>query len=34
MLVKNFDLQSGQYFVNIIDENGLTIITKKLLVVK
>ena len=34
MLVKNFDLQSGQYFVNIIDENGLTITTKKLFVVK
>ena len=33
MLVKDFDLQSGQYFVNIIDENGLTITTKKLLVV-
>jgi len=34
ILVKNFDLNNGQYFVNITDGNGLTIITKKLLVVK
>jgi hypothetical protein len=35
ILVKNFDLNSGQYFVNIADvSNGLTIITKKLLVIK
>jgi hypothetical protein len=34
ILVKNFDLQSGQYFVSITDVNGLRIITKKLLVVK
>jgi hypothetical protein len=34
ILVKNFDLQSGQYFVSITDGNGLRIITKKLLVVK
>jgi hypothetical protein len=34
ILVKQFDLHSGQYFVNITDvSNGLTIITKKLLVV-
>ena len=34
MLVKYFDLKNGQYFVNITDGNGLTIVTKKLLVVK
>jgi hypothetical protein len=34
LLVKNFDLQGGQYFVNITNANGLTITTKKLLVVK
>ena len=34
MLVKNFDLKNGQYFVNITDDNGLTIVTRKLLVVK
>ena len=34
ILVKHIDLRSGQYFVNITDENGLTITTKKLLVVK
>ena len=35
ILVKNFDLNSGQYFVNIADvSNGLTITTKKLLVIK
>ena len=34
ILIKNFDLQSGQYFVNITDAKGLTITTKKLLVVK
>ena len=34
MIVKKFNLQSGQYFVNITDKNGLTIATKKLLVVK
>jgi len=34
ILIKNFDLNSGQYFVNITDANGLTITTKKLLVVK
>ena len=34
ILIKNFDLQSGQYFVNIKDAKGLTITTKKLLVVK
>ena len=34
ILVKNFDLNSGQYFVNITGANGLTITTKKLLVVK
>ena len=34
ILIKNFDLQSGQYFVNIANANGLTITTKKLLVVK
>jgi hypothetical protein len=34
MLVKHIDLRSGQYFVNITDDNGLTISTKKLLVVK
>jgi len=34
IIVKNFDLKSGQYFVNIADMNGLTITTKKLLVVK
>jgi len=35
ILVKNFDLHSGQYFVNITDvSNGLRITTKKLLVVK
>ena len=34
MLVKNFDLKNGQYFVNITDDNGLTILTRKLLVIK
>jgi len=34
MLVKHFDFKNGQYFVNITDDNGLTITTKKLLVVK
>ena len=34
MLVKNFDLKNGQYFVNITDVNGLTIVTRKLFVVK
>ena len=34
MLVKHFDLYNGQYFVNISDINGLTIVTKKLLVIK
>jgi len=34
ILIKPFDLKNGQYFVNITDGNGLTIITKKLLVVK
>ena len=34
ILIKNFDFKSGQYFVNITDANGLTITTKKLLVVK
>jgi hypothetical protein len=35
ILVKNFNLHSGQYFVNITDvSNGLRITTKKLLVVK
>jgi hypothetical protein len=34
IIIKNFDLKSGQYFVYISDMNGLTITTKKLLVVK
>ena len=34
IIVKNFDLKSGQYFVNISNMNGLTITTKKLFVVK
>jgi len=34
ILINNFDLQSGQYFVNIANAYGLTITTKKLLVVK
>ena len=34
ILFKPFDLKNGQYFVNITDGNGLTIVTKKLLVVK
>ena len=35
IIVKNFDLNSGQYFVNIADViSGLTITTKKLLVIK
>ena len=34
ILIKNFDLQSGQYFVYVKDSKGLTITTKKLLVVK
>ena len=34
ILVKHFYLNNGQYFVNITDGNGLTIITKKLLVIK
>ena len=34
ILVKNFDLESGNYFVNITDVNGIAICTKKLLVVK
>jgi len=35
ILVKNFDFHSGQYFVNITDvSNGLTITTKKLIVIK
>lgn len=34
IIIKNFDLKSGQYFVNITDANRLTITTKKLLVVK
>ena len=34
ILVKNFDLRSGQYFVNLADENGIAITTKKLVVVK
>ena len=34
ILIKNFDLKSGQYFVNITGANGSVITTKKLLVVK
>lgn len=34
ILVKNFDLRSGQYFVNLADKNGIAITTKKLVVVK
>ncbi|MEC7646499.1 MAG: T9SS type A sorting domain-containing protein [Bacteroidota bacterium] len=34
ILVKNFDLTSGQYFVNLSDEKGIAITTKKLVVVK
>ena len=34
MLVKYFDFKNGQYFVNITDSNGLSITTKKLLIVK
>ena len=34
LLVKNFDLRSGQYFINLTDENGLAITTQKLVVVK
>lgn len=34
ILVKNFNLENGQYFVHISDRNGLSIATKKLLVVK
>jgi hypothetical protein len=34
ILVKNFDLKSGQYFVNIADSHGLSIATKKLIVIK
>lgn len=33
IIIKNFDIKSGQYFVNITDINRLTI-TKKLLMVK
>ena len=33
-IVKNFDLNSGQYFVNVTDIHGLTISTNRLLVVK
>lgn len=34
LLVKNFDLRSGQYFINLTAENGLAITTQKLVVVK
>jgi hypothetical protein len=34
ILIKNFDLQSGQYFVNIADVNGVSISIKKLVVIK
>ncbi len=34
LLLKKFDLQSGNYFVNIIDSKGLTITTKRLLVIE
>ncbi len=34
ILVKNFDLTSGQYFVNLVDEKGIVITTRKLVVVK
>jgi|TARA_B100000768_G_C11258793_1_gene367742 hypothetical protein len=34
VLVMNFELQNGQYFVNVINKNGLIITTKKLIVAK
>jgi hypothetical protein len=34
ILIKNFDLESGQYFINIADVNGISMITKKLIVIK
>ena len=34
ILIKNINLNSGQYFVSITDDSGLPIITKKLIVVK
>ena len=34
ILVKNFDLNAGNYFVNLTDINGLTICSKKLVVFK
>ena len=34
IIVKNFDLDTGHYFVNIADINGLSLCTKKLVVVK
>ena len=34
IIVKNFDLDTGHYFVNIADIHGLSICTKKLVVVK
>lgn len=34
LLIKNFDLQNGNYFVHIVDSEGATITTKKLLVVE
>tara|TARA_B100002052_G_scaffold235523_1_gene218866 strand:- start:106 stop:1380 length:1275 start_codon:yes stop_codon:yes gene_type:complete len=34
LIVKNIDLPVGQYFVKISDQNGISIITKKLIVVR
>ena len=34
ILIKNFDLNSGHYFVNITNNSGLNICSKKLIVVK
>ena len=34
LIVKNIDLSVGQYFVKISDQNGISIITKKLVVVR
>jgi len=34
LIVKSFDLISGQYFVNLANENGIVITTKKLVVLK
>ena len=34
LLINNFNLENGQYYINIIDESGISIGIKKLLVLK